>query len=228
LQYAHAFVYDIAMKLYNQNGVSKLIIPVILLALTTLLGAGASIYYYSQFSDATNNLNAKIAEAVETAKKTQGEELEAAYIEREKEPRREYASPSVLSNIKFSYPKTWSGMVDENERAATQINGTFHPKIIETANAGSRSYAFNIKLVDALYPESVAKFDNQVQKGDLNASSITVANVQGVRLDGQITPDDRGSIIVLPIRDKTLVLTTESEQYLADFNQIVDSLSFAQ
>jgi len=54
--------------------------------------------------------------------------------------------------------------------------------------------------------------------------------VAGTYLNGQINQhdqDQRGAMVVIKVRDKTLQIYTESNDYLNDFNQVLSSLTFA-
>jgi len=58
---------------------------------------------------------------------------------------------------------------------------------------------------------------------------VGVTNVQpGTRLDGTLDQDTNGSMVIIKVRDKTLQIYTESNDYLGDFNDtILSSLNFA-
>jgi hypothetical protein len=45
--------------------------------------------------------------------------------------------------------------------------------------------------------------------------------VVGSRIDGEISQKKQGAMIVMPMRDKTLRLWTESRDYVADFDNII-------
>jgi hypothetical protein len=49
----------------------------------------------------------------------------------------------------------------------------------------------------------------------------------GVRLDGTIAENVKGSVILLPLRDKTIRIMTQSATYVADFDKfVVPSISY--
>lgn len=179
-----------------------------------------------KFTDARDNVAQKSAVAVEAAKDKQQKELEQEFVEREKQPYRIYRSPSVLSSIEFEYPKTWSMILEENEKGSPQIDATLHPDVIKMGRENETSYAFKIQLIDKIYSDSIRQYDSKIKKGDLSSSVVEASNIKGIRLDGQIDRDDKGSIAVFPLRDKTLILTTESPDFVNDFNRILTSLKF--
>jgi hypothetical protein len=48
----------------------------------------------------------------------------------------------------------------------------------------------------------------------------------GVVITGEIDGTQQGTLILLPQRDKTIKLFTETEDYLADFTKIVQSATY--
>jgi hypothetical protein len=45
--------------------------------------------------------------------------------------------------------------------------------------------------------------------------------VVGSRIDGEINLGQKDSMILLPVRDKTIKISTESQEFMGDFNDIV-------
>ena len=58
--------------------------------------------------------------------------------------------------------------------------------------------------------------------------AVLVDSVLGARIDGEITTKRTGSVVLLPLRDKTLKIWTESNAYTADFDEILTNLSFSR
>lgn len=70
-------------------------------------------------------------------------------------------------------------------------------------------------------------YESQLKKGDLKASSVQVSGVKGSRLDGFLKKDQEGSLVIFPLRDKTLKVWTENVEFRGDFDKIVlPGLSF--
>ncbi len=60
-----------------------------------------------------------------------------------------------------------------------------------------------------------------MKKGDLRATAVQASGATGTRLDGLLEPDREGSMVIFPLRDKTLKISTESKEFEDDFNNIV-------
>ncbi|MEK7096314.1 MAG: hypothetical protein AAB896_03435, partial [Patescibacteria group bacterium] len=131
------------------------------------------------------------------------------------------------------YPKTWSGYVDESV-SSQPINGYFHPAIVPGLQSKA-AYALRVELVDTDYSSVLGQHDSEIKDGSTKASAyippkmVAVTNVQpGIRLDGVLDSSTSGSMIIIKVRDKTLQVYTQSNDFLNDFNNtILTSLTFA-
>ena len=208
------------MRKLNQSGqVNGLLISTILLA---LLFIGADIYavsVYGKYKDARDNVESKVGVAVDEAKEQQKTELEKDFAEKEKNPLSTYASPAALGSVTVKYPKTWSAYVEETDNS-NQINGYFHPQFVP-APAKKIKYALRLQLRNSKYADQIRTYSEKVDRNDLKASPVQISGVTGTRYEGKIEQDTTGVLIALPIRDKTIILWTESADYAADFANII-------
>jgi hypothetical protein len=80
------------------------------------------------------------------------------------------------------------------------------------------------------YAQVTRALESQVKTGKIRTSAFTapkVPGVVGIRVDGEVVTGKNGSMIILPLRDKTLKIWTESPQFVGDFNNIIiPNLSF--
>ncbi len=221
------------MQTKNENG-SLAIYAVIFILTLALLGAVIFAgWAFTSRQDFKNNSDQKATAAVQSARKTQEAELQKAFAEQEKKPNKTYKGSATYGTISFDYPKTWSGYVDESG-SNEPINGFFHPNIVPGLQSKT-AYALRVELVDSDYSSILQQHDSQINSGTLKASAYVppkmagVANIQvGTRLDGALDQDTTGSMVVIKVRDKTLQIYTESNDYLNDLNNIVlASLTFA-
>lgn len=200
-----------------------LIIPLIVSVFLVLGLAGFGIWSYINFLDQRDNTDQKISEAVEIAKGQQATELEAEFIEREKEPKVTFLSDSAIGSIEFNYPKTWSAFVDSNSSSSKPLSAIFHPKFVPADNT---LYALRVFVDESDYSKKVTGYEKDVEDGLVNVKPIKINGVTGIRVNGQIDKDYKGSIVIFPLRDKTVQIWTESESFLKDFNAVIDGLTF--
>ncbi len=80
------------------------------------------------------------------------------------------------------------------------------------------------------YSDALTAYDSQLLNGELRAKAYSlpkVRNVVGTRFDGTIEPNKQGTVVVLPLRDKTVRIINEVPELVNDFNKIIlENLSF--
>lgn len=221
------------MLKHDQNGSVVSLGVIIFLVVGLIISLVFAGWAFSSRQEYKNNADKKTAVAVEAAKKVQADELQKAFAEQEKLPIKTYRGSVTYGTVTYDYPKTWSAYVDES--ASSQlINGYFYPGILPSLQSKT-AYALRVELVSSDYASILTKYDSQIKAGGLKASAYTppkmvgVTNVQpGTRLDGALDPSTNGSMVIIKVRDKTLQVYTQSNDFLNDFNNIVlTSLSFA-
>ena len=201
-----------------------IIISLIVFIVLFLASTGFGIWAFAERSDYKNNVDKKIetavAKAVEESKLVQEKE----FSEKEKSPYKEYRGPTKYGEVVIKYPKTWSVYVDETGDSNAPLSGYFNPNYVPGIQSEGVAYALRIDISEEEYDAILEKYDDDSNTGKVSVapiSAVNVANVSGVRIDGQIEENKRGSIVVFPLRDKTLILTVESENFINDFNEII-------
>lgn len=204
-------------KYLDEKGLlNPLTIPVIFLVLLFIGTSVTSIMYYSKYVEQRDQNKPIIAAAVKEAEDAQKEKLEAEFTEREKVPTKQYISPSEFGSVKLVFPKTWSSYVDLQSSNGMEYLG--HPNYVPSDNV---NYALRMEVVQREFATELKTYDQYVKKGDLKATAIQASGVTGTRLDGLLEPDQAGSMVIFPLRDKTLKISTENKEYESDFNNIV-------
>jgi len=221
-------------KIQGERGSSNLLlIPVILLAVLFVAAASFAVWAYLGRQDYKNNSDAKVATAVAANKQVVQADDAKQYAEAAKNPLKVYTGPDAYGSVRVSYPKTWSAYVDTTD-ASTPVNAYFHADYVPSFEAQDSTYNLRIKVLAASYSGKLAEFSPQIQTGKVTAVPYKlpkVSNVTGVKLTGAVLPDDptgNGVMVMLPMRDKTLQIWTESTGYLPDFNTyILPNLTFS-
>lgn len=224
----------------TQLGPKKSHGPLIAIILLVLLLAAALAFGYWAFmgrQNYKNNSDAKAAAAVAAAKAAQASQLQAQYDAQAKAPYKTYQGSATYGTVSFSYPKTWSAYVDTSSQTEP-INGYFFPDIVPGLQSGA-AYALRVELVDTDYAQVIANQDNNVSGGTETAAAYVPAKLKGVPnaqagtlFKGNIGNDSngqplQGEMLVIRVRDKTLQIYTQAQNFMSDFDNIVlPSLSF--
>lgn len=217
----------------NSSLIAIIVVLVILLA-----GALAGGYWaFGGRQDYKNNADKKIAAAVAAAEKAQAAKLQASFAEQLKSPYKAFRGSQTYGSITFAYPNSWSAYVDESQ-SSQPINGYFHPNQVPGIQAGA-AYALRVELINSTYNQVLQPYSDQVSNGKVTATAYippkmkSNSSVQpGTYIKGAISQsssgqDNNGAMLIISVRDKTLKIYTESNDFLSDFNNIIlASLTF--
>jgi hypothetical protein len=215
------------MKSSRQAGaLNVLIIPVVLLSVA-LLGVGAYAYVAAaQASDYKNNVDQKVDVAVEKNSAEVSAQKDKDFAEKEKYPYTSYTGTDATGNLKIVYPKTWSGYVvaPETQSSPKPLDSWFQPGQVPSTSNVNNSYALRVTVEQSSYDTAVKSYQSKQKSGAVTIQPYQAVNVPsliGVRIDGEVKPKKQGSMVILPFRDKTLTMWTESTDYRDDFNNII-------
>lgn len=203
-----------------------LVITVLLLFATLVF----AIWSFGKMQDYKNNSDQKSAAAVAAANSQLKNELQAQFDEQSKSPLKSYTTPAQYGSVKLVYPKTWSAYVVESGNSGTVVDGYFYPDFVPNIT-DKNNYYLRIQMVSTAYTDVLNSFSGAVKQGAVKVSAFAPEQVKGaaagVKISGQITPEKQGTMIVLPIRDKTLKLWTENDQAAADYATVLKNLTYS-
>lgn len=214
------------MKRARESGmVHPLVVTAVVLSVLTV-GLGAfSVWAYLNYQDQKNNVDAKVTAAVATAKQQQVKDDQKTFAEQEKLPNRQITGPVDLGQVKLSYPKTWSVYVD-HDGAGNSYEAYFYPLAVPPLTSGT-PYALRISVINSQYATVLGAYSETIKNGKLKASAVASEGVDGTRLDGAFSGSVNGAMVLYKIRDKTLEVYTQSQNFMGDFNNtILPSLQF--
>lgn len=200
-----------------------LLVAIIVLTVALLSAASFGIWAFTSRQDYKANADKKIAAAVTIAKQQEASAKEKEFVEREKQPLKVYKGPASYGSLDIQYPKTWSAYVIEAVSGSTNLDGFFHPGFVPGVQSGT-DFALRTQVLNQQYAQVVKQYDSMVKSGKVKVSPYQVPklpNVTGVRVMGQITKDQQSTVVVLPLRDKTIKIWTESPQFVGDFDNII-------
>jgi hypothetical protein len=210
------------MNRLNQRGaINMLLIPLGILLLFFFGALGFGIWAFSERGRYKDHSDQEVAVAVQEAISNTQESEAFKYAEEAKKPYETYIGPATYGNITVNYPKTWSAYVVESERGGNPVNGYFQPKVVPSVTDQDKTFALRVELVQQSYDTVLTQF-----KALLTASKVTIApykldkvpSVVGSRIEGQITPKKQGTMVILPLRNMTLKVWTESNDFKGDFD----------
>ncbi|HTE21681.1 MAG TPA: hypothetical protein VK674_01425 [Candidatus Limnocylindria bacterium] len=200
-----------------------LIIALVVFVLAFLGSSGFGFWAYAQMQDYKNNVDEKVAVAVDAAVKQAEETKEKEFLERSKSPYKKYKGPATFGAVEITYPRTWAATVSEAS-GNTPVSGYFHPDYVPGPKSET-AFALRVEVLEQPYDRILGSYDANAKKGTIKVAPFKakrVPSVLGARIDGEIEKGFQGSSILLPLRDKTIRITTLSgKSFGADFNKVV-------
>lgn len=214
----------------QRGAINVLLLPLIFVSILFLAAAGFGTWAFTSREDYKNKSDQKVSAAVAEAIEATEQVEEAKYAEKSKEPYDTYIGPAAFGNITVNYPKTWSAYVIESEASSGPLNAYFNPKFVPNTGDRDNTFALRVELVQQSYDKVINTFSNNVKTGKVVMEPYKLAKVPSVvgsRIEGQITTTKQGSMVVLPLRNMTLKIWTESNDFKADLDKhILPNLSF--
>lgn len=199
------------------------IVSFVITIVLLLAAIGFAAWAYMSMQDYKNNSDKKVAAAVEKAKQEESAAKDAEYAEKLKDPFKTYQGPSAYGSLNFQYPKTWSAMITEGTNKQAPIDGYFFPDYLPGVQPET-AFALRVQVLPGSYSSTSTKYSSAAERGEVKISPVSLPkmpDVVGVRIEGQLTQKVRGILIYLPLRDKTLAISTQNAELVKDFENIV-------
>lgn len=206
-----------------------LIIALVVTTLLLLSAIGFGVWAFmsrQEYKDHSDKLSDK---AVAIAVQQESTKKDTEFVEKEKFPLKKYLGPEAFGSVSISYPKTWGAYVEQADRASIPVNGYFHPNFVPGMQSGT-AFALRIQVTNQTYESELKQFESKVKSGKVKVTPFTAKNVPnavGARVDGEINNGQKDSMVLLPLRDKTLKISSESPDFAGDFDKIIlENLKF--
>lgn len=209
------------LKIKNHQNGNTTTITIGVLAFLVIVVGSFSFWAFTNYTKQRDTVNQQVSAAVQEARKQQRTDDEKRFEEERKSPYRSYTAPEVFGGITLEFPKNWNVYVIDKTGSGTQVDLTIHPDKVRESGDSTNIYAFRMELKDSLFERENESLKRDTERGNLKAKSVTVSDIEGVQYDGEIERDINGRKIILPYRDKTIIMWTESRDYFNDFQEIM-------
>jgi hypothetical protein len=211
------------MRLKSQDGaINALVLPLVLAVLLLIGAAVFGAWAYSGRQDYKNNVDKKIAAAVVLAKQDEDKVKDAQFAEENKRPLKTYTGPSAYGSIAIQYPKTWSAYVSDTGSDDPYVDGYFAPNAVPDAQDPNSNFALRVQVSATSYNDTMQQFQDNEGTVTVQPYALPkVPKVVGAIVTGAIEEGKTGTMVILPLRNTTLKLWTESPSFKSDFNNII-------
>lgn len=216
------------------SGLIKTIV-IIVVSLIAVTFIGLFIWMTTERNEAQTDIEGKINEAVIKAKDEQFAEDNKEFVEKEKYPYYNFSGPEDYGRVSFEYPKTWSVYVEQDAKDGGDFKAYFNPKSVNPVGKDTINI-LRLMILDKSFDEVTAGYQKVMDKKDskltMEATKIgrnDSANTNANRYTGTI-PDTElsGYIVTFQIRDKTVILQTDSVKFKDDFDKLLGTVEFVK
>ncbi len=209
------------------GGIIKIVV-IVVLAIMSVTFIGLFIWKANAYEEVSFDVEGQIAVAVADAKNEQALKDEEEFLEREKYPYRVFSGPADYGQLTFEYPKTWSLYIAKDASSGGDFEAYFNP--IEVS-AVSKEAVFSLRasILDKAFDAVAAEYQRYMDKkgSDLKMESVSIAGTAANLYTGTIPNTEHfGYIVIFRIRDKTVVLQTDSVYFAEDFQRLLGTVEF--
>lgn len=198
----------------------------LLVLLAAFLGLGMIIFAIlavMEFGDshqATATLSTQKQQAYASGQAAQKAADDQASAAAKETPYRIYTAPAFAGSFVISFPKDWSAAVTESESASTQVDLRVNPDFVTTQGQATQPVAVHVRLLSQPATQINAGVTANPAKG-LKISTVTVSGIQSSEYIGPYDQTHTGTMVVVPVRDKSLVFYNEDAKYASEFSQVL-------
>ena len=206
-------------------------IVIIILSLIAITFIGLFIWMTVEKTTIERDVDDNIRKAEAKARDEQFKKDQEDRLESEKFPYKTFSGPEDYGKVTFNYPKTWSVYV---EMAATQggdFKSYFNPEQVNAVSKDTLN-ALRLTILNKSYEDVTADYQKEMNKKN-STLTMTAVNIgsdnatQANRYTGTIPGTEfSGFIVTFKLRDKTVVLQTDSTKFEAEFNKLLGTITY--
>jgi len=208
----------------RQKTSGGLIAAIVVLVLLLLAAGVFGAWSFGERQDYKLNSDQKVQAAVQANTEKVKAEERKIFDQEEKSPLRTYIGPQAYGSVRVVFPKTWSVYVDSTgDNSPDPLDVYMNPGFVESVDKEDSRYALRVKVESSSYSQTLSQLKGSVQQKKATVSPYSLPktpSVSGSIVSGEIGDNKKGSMVVLPIRDKVLKIWTESEN-TSDFTDII-------
>jgi hypothetical protein len=220
------------MKHDQRGAISLLSIFSILLFILFVVAVCVGVVLYNGEHKYKTQSDLLVASAVATAKQQQSQADQKQFAAEVMQPLQAYIGPEAYGTVTIYYPKTYSAyIIANNTDTSTPVNGYFQPGYVPDTTNVANAFALRVQINSTSYDQVLSQFTSLATAGKVTVTPYSlpkVPSVVGVKVVGNIATNvTNGIMIILPLRNTTLQVWTESTQYESNFNSLIlPNLSF--
>lgn len=206
--------------------IKTIIIVVLSLVMVTFIGL--FIWMSNQYNTVSETVQGQVDKAVAAAKDEQAAKDEAEFLEREKYPYRTFSGPIDYGQLSFEYPKTWSVYIAQAATTGGDFNAYFNPIQVDAVGKDTIN-ALRVTIRNKSFEDVTSEYQRELDRKEspLTMEVVTVNGTPANRYTGTIPGTElSGFIVIFKIRDKTVIMQTDSVLFKDDFDKLLETVTF--
>ncbi|MBQ3292765.1 hypothetical protein IJG93_00430 [Candidatus Saccharibacteria bacterium] len=225
---------QVVVEKKDSKGLIKTIV-IIALSLTLVTFIGLFLWMFTEYSTTKSDVDGQIAVAVKEAVNENTTNLEDQFAEREKSPYLTFAGPVDYGSLTFEYPRTWSVYIANDAANGEDFEAYLNPVQVNTVS-NEVINAVRVKILNRSFDSVAADYSGALEAGRdgtppaMRLESVTIGqenNITANRYTGIIPETEfNGYVILFKLRDKTVLLQSDSILFDGDFNALLASIRF--
>jgi hypothetical protein len=193
---------------------------IVVLGLGTIGFGAATVLFSGKAATANKTLESHAATAAAKARLDQKKLDDEANTKLNESPFRSYTAPEEFGSFVVTFPKNWSSRVDQ-ETSGTQVSLDMNPDFLRKINGTDTPVAAKVQLMERTKDQFLNQYTSLVKKGTMKQANVKISGLPAYDLTGTFSDHKTVRQVVVPIRDKVLVYSTENSTYATEFNEIL-------
>ncbi len=195
-----------------------MLILVVVLGLGAALFATLAIVSFGQAHRAKADANATKLAAATAARTDQEAKDTIAARQSNESPFRSYLAPNEYGGFEIKFPKNWSSSIDEEASSTTQVALLINPDFIRRVNGTEGLMAARVTLSQRNLDANIKLYASQKP---LSQSTVSVSGIRSTQFSGTFNDKRTQRIVLVPVRDKTIIFANEDKNYAREFDAIL-------
>lgn len=204
-------------------------IAIIALSLVSLTFIGLFIWMLMEYTAARTDVDGQIAAKVVEALDENTEKLENEFAERDKYPFRTFAGPADYGELTFEYPKTWSVYIAEDASNGGDFKAYFNP-IELNAISNDTINSLRVSILNRAFENVISSYQGQLngENPNMQLNLVTIGQGNDINANlysGKIPGTEfMGYVTIFKVRDKTVIIQTDSVLFEEDYSKVLASV----
>jgi hypothetical protein len=206
-----------------RGGINFSVILIIFLGIGVLLFGTFAIVEYNAAAKAKADQDQAKAQSYKQGQ-TDQKATDALLAQKQAEsPFRSYKAPDLLGGFEIKFPKNWNAYAVEDDNGSPQLDLLLHPDfVVKVAGGKANFYAAHIQLLRQTSVELNKQYTDKIEQGKKGSvSEVTVSGIKASQYRGKLDNQNDSIAVLVPVRDKTIIIATEDLRYEPELKQIL-------